>query len=56
MKFICDAPDKNSWFRRKGHQFAGIDPGRGHAVAKHYRREREQAMGGFKPASMVNFE
>jgi hypothetical protein len=57
MKYICDAPDKKTWFRLETEAEADRESElMDHAVAKHYRRERETAMGGFKPASTVNFE
>ena len=45
MKYICDAPDKKTWFRLETE--AEVDRESelmDYAVAKHYRREREQAM------------
>ncbi len=51
MKYICDAPDKKTWFRLETEAEADRESElMDHAVAKHYRREREKAMGGFKPA------
>ena len=48
MKYICDAPDEKTWFRLETEAEADRESElMDHAVAKHYRREREQAMGGF---------
>lgn len=57
MKYICDAPDRKIWFRietaaEAEQESALMD----HAVAKHFRRERETAAGTYKPTSTVNFE
>lgn len=57
MKYICDAPDRKTWFRieteaEAEHESELME----HAVAKHFHREREKAAGTYKPTSMVLFE
>ena len=57
MKFVCDAPDKKTWFR-----IETIDEAEkesilmDHAVAKHFKREREKAALSYKPTSNVFIE
>ena len=57
MKYICDAPENCSWFRieteaEAEQESASMD----HAVAKHFRRERDKALKTYKPTSTVLFE
>jgi len=57
MKFVCDAPDRKSWFRIEGEAEAEQESAlMDHAVAKHFRREREKAVRSYKPTSMVYIE
>lgn len=57
MQYICDAPDKKTWFRIEAEAEAEQESAlMGHAVAKHFRRERETAAGTYKPTSTVSFE
>jgi hypothetical protein len=57
MQYVCDAPDRTTWFRietvaEAEHESALMN----HAVAKHFRREREAAEAGYRPASSVFIE
>jgi hypothetical protein len=57
MQFICDAPDRKSWFRietefEADQESALMD----HGVDKHFRRARECAVQTYKPSSTVYFE
>jgi len=57
MKFICDAPDGKTWFRIETEDEADRESAlMDHAVAKHFRREREKAAGTYRPTSSVLFE
>ena len=52
MKFVCDAPDNKTWFRFETEVEAEQESMiMGHAVAKHFRREREKAVRCYKPTS-----
>lgn len=52
MKYICDAPDKKTWFRIETESEADRESTlMGHAVAKHFRRHREAAVKTFRPGS-----
>ena len=57
MRFICDTPDGKSWFRieteAEAHQESALME---HAVEKHFRREKENAVRTFKPVSTVYIE
>lgn len=56
-KHVCDAPDRKTWFRIETEAEAEQESAlMDHAVAKHFRRERENAVRGYKPPSTVNFE
>jgi hypothetical protein len=57
MEYVCDAPNDRTWFRlvTEGEAVAESEEMR-HAVEKHYRREREKAAEGFRPASNVYIE
>ena len=57
MKFVCDAPDKKTWFRIETEAEADQEAAlMHHVVAKHFRRERENAVRTYKPTSTVSFE
>jgi len=57
MKYICDAPDRKTWFRIETEVEAEKESAlMDHAVAKHFRREREKAASSYKPTSTVLFE
>ena len=57
MKYVCDAPDRNTWFRietmaEADRESALMD----HAVAKYFKREREAAVRSYKPTSTAYIE
>ena len=55
MKFVCDAPDKKTWFRIETEAEAERESAlMDHAVAKHYQRERACAAQSYKPTSAVH--
>ena len=57
MKYICDAPDRKTWFRIETEAEAEKESAlMDHAVAKHFRREREKATQSYTPTSTVYFE
>lgn len=57
MKYVCDAPVRKSWFRIESEAEAEQESAlMDHAVAKHFRREREIAVRNYKPTSTVNIE
>lgn len=57
MKYVCDAPNNKTWFRIETEAEAEQESAlMNHAVAKHFRRERENAVGTYKPTSTVYFE
>ena len=57
MKYVCDAPDRKTWFRLETEVEAERESAlMDHAVAKHFRREREAAVRSFKPASETYIE
>ena len=57
MKYLCDAPDRKSWFRIETEVEAEQESTlMGHAVAKHFRQARERAAARYKPPSSVGFE
>ena len=57
MQYICDAPDRKTWFRIETEDEAERESAlMGHAVAKHFRREREKAAGSYRLTSTVLFE
>lgn len=57
MLHVCDAPDGKTWFRLESEIEAEQESDlMGHAVAKHFVRERKKAEASFKPASSVSFE
>lgn len=57
MKYVCDAPERKTWFRLETEVEADRESAlMDHAVAKHFRRERETAAGSFTPSSGVYIE
>ena len=57
MKYVCDGPDRTTWFRietvvEAEQESALMD----HAVEKHFRKAREAAARSFTPPSSVFFE
>jgi len=57
MKFVCDAPERKTWFRLETEAEAERESAlMDHAVAKHFRRERDSAAASFKPASTLYIE
>ena len=57
MQYVCDAPDKKTWFRIETEAEAEQESAlTDHAVAKHFRRDREQSVRTYTPTSTVNFE
>jgi len=57
MQFVCDAPDKKTWFRIetefKANQESALME---HGVAKHFKRARECARLSYQPTSSVLME
>ena len=57
MKFVCDAPDKKTWFRIETETEAERESAlMDHAVAKYFQRAREIAVASYTPVSTVSFE
>ncbi len=57
MKYVCDASERKNWFRLETEAEADQESGlMDHAVAKHFRQEREKAAGSFKPSSTLYIE
>lgn len=57
MRYICDAPGGESWFRLETEIEAEEESElMGHAVAKHFLRDRKAAAESFTPASSISFE
>ena len=57
MKFICDAPDGKTWFRIETEVEANRESVlMGHAVEKHFLREKAAAEKAFAPASTSYIE
>jgi hypothetical protein len=57
MKYICDGPDRTSWFRLETEAEAEREAAlMDHAVAKHFRRERDKAIASYRPASTTFIE
>ena len=57
MKYVCDAPGGNTWFRIETEAEAGSESdGMRHAVEKFFRKEQEKATQTFHPLSKVLFE
>jgi hypothetical protein len=57
MNYLCDAPDQKSWFRIETEAEAERESTlMDHAVAKYFRRERENAIRSYHPTSTTHFE
>lgn len=57
MKYICDGPNKTTWFRIETEVEAERESElMGHAVARHFAMAREAAVRTFKSSSSVKFE
>ena len=57
MKYVCDAPGGNTWFRIETEaEAASESDGMRHAVEKFFRKEQEKATQTFQPLSKVFFE
>ena len=57
MKYVCDGPDRTTWFRIETVVEAERESAlMEHAVEKHFRRAREAAAQSFTPPSSVVFE
>jgi len=57
MKYVCDAPGGNTWFRIETEaEAASESDAMRHAVEKFFRKEQEKATQTFQPSSKLNFE
>lgn len=57
MKHVCDAPDRKTWFRIETEAEAEQESAlMEHAVARYFRRERENAQRTYRPTSTRHFE
>jgi hypothetical protein len=57
MQFICDAPEKRTWFRIETEAEAAAESeAMRHAVEKYFRREREAAVKSYRPANAAFIE
>ncbi len=57
MEYVCDAPRNRTWFRLMTEGEAVAESlEMGHAVEKHFRRERQRAADAFHPATSVFIE
>lgn len=57
MRYVCDAPAGNTWFRLETPAEAAAESlAMDHAVEKHFCREMEKATKSFQPASKTFFE
>lgn len=57
MRYVCDAPGGKTWFRLETEAEAARESAEmSHAVEKYFRREREQAVRSFQPASRIFIE
>lgn len=57
MKYVCDAPGGETWFRIETDAEAATESEEmRHAVEKFFRKEQEKAMHSYQPISKVNFE
>ena len=55
MKYVCDAPGGNTWFRIETEaEAASESDAMRHAVEKFFRKEQEKATQTFQPSSKVN--
>ncbi|HXC53812.1 MAG TPA: hypothetical protein VNU97_00805 [Rhizomicrobium sp.] len=56
MQFICDAPDRRTWFRIETEGEAAAESAvMRHAVEKYFRREHASAAAGYRPAPATNY-
>ncbi|HEY4940520.1 MAG TPA: hypothetical protein VII56_03770 [Rhizomicrobium sp.] len=52
MQYVCDAPGRKTWFRIESEAEAAAESEiMRHAVEKYFRREREAAIGKYRPAT-----
>jgi hypothetical protein len=52
MKYVCDAPGRETWFRIETENEAAAESEvMKHAVEKYFRREREKALASYTPTS-----
>ena len=57
MQYVCDAPDRKTWFRLETEYEADQESAlMEHGVAKYFRRARECARESYKPTSAVFVE
>jgi hypothetical protein len=57
MKYLCDAPNRKTWFRIETQAEAEQESTvMDHAVAKYFTREREHATRSYRPNSSTYFE
>jgi len=57
MKFVCDAPDKKTWFQIETEAEAILESdAMRHAVVKYFRREETKARESYQPASAAAIE
>ena len=57
MEYVCDAPHNRTWFRLMTEGEAVSESlEMGHAVEKHFRRERQRAADAFRPPTTVFIE
>ena len=57
MEYVCDAPHNRTWFRLMTEGEAVAESlEMGHAVEKHFRRERQRAADAFHPTTSVFVE
>lgn len=57
MDYVCDAPNDETWFRLTTEAEAMTESEQmGHAVEKHFHRERERALDSFQPIGSVYIE
>lgn len=57
MKYVCDGPNRTTWFRIETEAEAEQESRlMDHAVAKYFRQAREAAAQSFTPPSSVSFE
>src|SRR4249920_1765461 len=57
MKYVCDAPERKTWFRieTEGEAIVESEVMR-HAVEKYFRREHERAIGNYRPSATAFIE
>jgi hypothetical protein len=57
MKYVCDAPDRKTWFRIETEGEAIVESEiMKHAVEKYFRRERDKAAESYAPTSTAFIE